>query len=68
MGNGERWWAWVPTLARQFRIVRLDAREHGQSSIPRSATQRSPREPLASAPCSSRRSPIAPPARGTPAG
>jgi pimeloyl-ACP methyl ester carboxylesterase len=34
MGNGERWRTWVPTLARQFRVVRLDARGHGKSSIP----------------------------------
>jgi 3-oxoadipate enol-lactonase len=34
MGNTERWRAWVPTLARHYRVVRLDARGHGQSSVP----------------------------------
>jgi pimeloyl-ACP methyl ester carboxylesterase len=34
MGNAERWRAWVPTLARHHRVVRLDARGHGRSSIP----------------------------------
>jgi pimeloyl-ACP methyl ester carboxylesterase len=34
MGNVERWRTWVPTLARRLRVVRLDARGHGRSSIP----------------------------------
>jgi 3-oxoadipate enol-lactonase len=33
-GNVERWRAWVPALARHFRVVRMDARGHGRSSIP----------------------------------
>lgn len=28
------WYAWVPLLARQYRVVRLDARGFGRSSIP----------------------------------
>ncbi|MBI3969433.1 MAG: alpha/beta hydrolase [Chloroflexi bacterium] len=32
MGNMTRWYAWVPILARHFRVVRFDIRGHGQSS------------------------------------
>jgi 3-oxoadipate enol-lactonase len=32
MGNLTRWYAWVPHLARHFRVVRFDARGHGNSS------------------------------------
>ena len=33
-GNVERWRPWVPTLARQYRVVRMDARGHGRASTP----------------------------------
>lgn len=33
-GNIERWRAWVPTLARRYRVVRMDARGHGRSTTP----------------------------------
>jgi len=32
--NMEFWRAWVPLLAREYRVLRLDARGCGQSSIP----------------------------------
>ena len=32
--NTKLWYAWVPLLARQYRVIRLDARGFGQSSIP----------------------------------
>jgi len=32
--NCELWYAWVPLLARQYRVVRLDARGFGQSTVP----------------------------------
>ena len=35
MGNSQRWFQWVPRLARQYRVVRLDLRGHGQSGMPR---------------------------------
>jgi len=34
MGSSRRFHAWVPHLARDFRVVRLDMRGHGASSIP----------------------------------
>ena len=34
MGSSLRFYAWVPHLARHFRVVRLDLRGHGQSEIP----------------------------------
>jgi len=34
MGNSQRWFSWVPKLARQYRVIRMDLRGHGQSSIP----------------------------------
>ena len=34
MSNRARFYAWVPTLARHFRVVRLDARGHGDSEAP----------------------------------
>ena len=34
MGSSNRFYAWVPHLARDFRVVRLDQRGHGQSGIP----------------------------------
>src|ERR1700755_2087709 len=30
--SGLAWWAWVPTLARHYRVVRPDMRGFGQSS------------------------------------
>ena len=35
MGNSQRWFQWVPRLARQYRVVRLDLRGHGNSAMPR---------------------------------
>jgi pimeloyl-ACP methyl ester carboxylesterase len=32
--NHRLWYAWVPLLARQFRVIRFDARGMGQSSVP----------------------------------
>lgn len=32
--NTRLWYAWVPLLARQYRVIRLDARGFGRSSIP----------------------------------
>lgn len=34
MGCAERFYAWVPRLARHYRVVRLDLRGHGRSEIP----------------------------------
>ena len=34
MSNKARFYAWVPTLARNFRVVRVDARGHGESETP----------------------------------
>src|SRR2546422_3394707 len=28
------WYAWVPLLAREFRVIRVDARGFGRSSVP----------------------------------
>ena len=35
MGNSQRWFQWVPRLARQYRVVRLDLRGHGNSAMPK---------------------------------
>jgi pimeloyl-ACP methyl ester carboxylesterase len=35
MGNSQRWFQWVPSLARRYRVVRLDLRGHGNSQIPK---------------------------------
>ena len=32
--NARLWYAWVPLLARDFRVIRLDARGFGRSSVP----------------------------------
>ena len=34
MGSSKRLYAWVPRLARDFRVVRLDLRGHGSSQVP----------------------------------
>ena len=34
MGSARRWFGWVPTLARHYRVVRMDLRGHGGSEIP----------------------------------
>jgi len=34
MGSGRRYFAWVPHLAREYRVVRLDLRGHGSSQVP----------------------------------
>jgi 3-oxoadipate enol-lactonase len=34
MGSSRRLYAWVPHLARDFRVVRPDLRGHGQSEVP----------------------------------
>jgi len=32
--NSQLWYAWVPLLARQFRVIRVDARGYGKSTVP----------------------------------
>jgi len=34
VGNINRWYAWIPTLARHYQVVRMDARGHGDSTKP----------------------------------
>ena len=34
MGSARRYFAWVPHLAREWHVVRLDLRGHGRSQIP----------------------------------
>jgi len=34
MGNSQRWFHWMPALAAQYRVIRLDLRGHGASQIP----------------------------------
>ena len=34
MGSSKRFYAWVPHLARDFRVVRIDMRGHGQTEAP----------------------------------
>ena len=34
MGSAWRYFAWVPHLARDFRVIRLDLRGHGRSQVP----------------------------------
>jgi len=34
MGGARRFYAWVPHVARDFRVVRLELRGHGESEIP----------------------------------
>ncbi|WP_158611672.1 alpha/beta fold hydrolase [Teichococcus wenyumeiae] len=33
MGNSDRFYSWVPALARHFRLIRMDLRGHGRSSV-----------------------------------
>jgi 3-oxoadipate enol-lactonase len=33
--NARLWYAWVPLLARDYRVIRVDARGFGRSSIPK---------------------------------
>src|SRR5215467_13448627 len=35
LGNSQRWFQWVPRLAREYRVVRIDLRSHGNSEIPK---------------------------------
>ena len=35
MGSARRYYAWVPPLSRNYRVVRMDLRGHGSSQIPR---------------------------------
>jgi pimeloyl-ACP methyl ester carboxylesterase len=34
MGSARRYFAWVPHLSREYRVVRLDLRGHGRSQVP----------------------------------
>jgi len=34
MGHSRRYYAWVPRLARRYRVVRMDLRGHGESAVP----------------------------------
>lgn len=34
MGSSRRYYAWVPALARHYRVVRMDLRGHGSSQVP----------------------------------
>lgn len=34
MGNSQRWFSWIPKLAQHYRVVRMDLRGHGQSTLP----------------------------------
>src|SRR5947208_13953463 len=34
MGSARRYFAWVPHLSRNYRVVRLDLRGHGRSQVP----------------------------------
>jgi pimeloyl-ACP methyl ester carboxylesterase len=38
MGSARRYFAWVPHLAREYRVVRLDLRGHGNSQVPPAET------------------------------
>jgi 3-oxoadipate enol-lactonase len=40
MGSARRYFAWVPHLCRDYRVVRLDLRGHGSSQVPQ------PEQPL----------------------
>ncbi len=34
MGSSRRYYAWVPTLCRDYRVIRMDLRGHGEAEIP----------------------------------
>lgn len=34
MGSSRRFYAWVPHLSRDFRVIRIDLRGHGDSEVP----------------------------------
>jgi len=34
MANAQRYYAWVPAMARRYRVVRMDLRGHGASAVP----------------------------------
>ena len=34
IGHARRFYAWVPRLSRQYRVVRMDLRGHGESDVP----------------------------------
>ena len=34
MANAERFYAWVPAMARRYRVIRMDLRGHGASAVP----------------------------------
>jgi 3-oxoadipate enol-lactonase len=34
MGSSRRYYAWVPSLSRHYRVVRMDLRGHGESEVP----------------------------------
>ncbi|MDD9906245.1 MAG: alpha/beta hydrolase [Rhodospirillaceae bacterium] len=34
MANAQRYYAWVPAMARRYRVVRMDLRGHGDSAVP----------------------------------
>lgn len=42
LGSGRRYHAWVPELARRFRVVRVDMRGHGDSEVPSPSLALSP--------------------------
>ena len=35
MGNSIRWFSWMPSLVKKYRVVRMDLRGHGHSQKPR---------------------------------
>ncbi|MBN9408830.1 MAG: alpha/beta fold hydrolase [Burkholderiales bacterium] len=39
MANAQRFAPWVPGLARRYRVVRMDMRGHGHSSVPAPASE-----------------------------
>src|ERR1700704_1161753 len=34
MGSSKRFYAWVPHLSREFRVIRIDMRGHGATPVP----------------------------------
>lgn len=35
MGNAKRWFSWMPAITRQYKVVRMELRGHGNSQKPR---------------------------------